>query len=105
MDTLSSKNKMRKLREVDLRVVARYITGTSGKLVKESMTKASKIERLSEVFGFEKPTFEVRIYRRKATPRRLGELAASVLPKNYIKNLLKSLCQVSMARTLRKIVL
>ena len=88
MDILSSTDKLRKLRDFELRVLARYITRTSGVTVKESTSKASKLDRLSKILGLEKPHFEVRTARRKATPRRLVELSASVLSKKMSKHLL-----------------
>lgn len=88
MDILSSTDKLGKLRDFELRVLARYITRTSGIKVKESSSKASKLDSLSNILGLGKPQIDSRTKRRKATPRRLVELSSSVLSKKVSKHML-----------------
>ena len=45
MDILSSTDKLQKLRDFELRVLARYITRMSGVKVKESVSKACKLDK------------------------------------------------------------
>ena len=52
LEALSSKTGLNSLRDTDLRLVVRYFRKTQSMKVKESVPKNSKIQELSELFGY-----------------------------------------------------
>ena len=91
LEMLSSKSGLNSLRDVDLRIVVRYFKKTQGINVKESVQKKSKINGLSELFGYtdegechEKTKVQKHVRKVKS----LRDLSSAVLSKSVPKQIL-----------------
>lgn len=67
-DCFSSKEKLESLRDIELKVVVRYLKRAHGKKINESESKRSKISKLCSLYGIEDRSHQVET-RKRTTPQ------------------------------------